>query len=79
MADLEAVFQAIRDSVAKLRTTIEIEEERRRLQDCPDPAFRTARQCEDAMVRPLLAPPDDPDYLISFQLLFSTIAHVSSL
>jgi hypothetical protein len=31
MADLEAVLQAIRGSVAKLRVTSEIEEQRRRL------------------------------------------------
>jgi hypothetical protein len=76
MADLEAVLQANRDSVAKLWTAIEIEEQRLYLQDCTDPAFRTTRQCEDAVVHPLSPPSNDPDYLISFQLLFSTTAHV---
>jgi hypothetical protein len=73
MADLEDVLQAIRDSVAELWATIEIEEQRRCIQDCADPAFRGARQCEDAMVHPLSPP---PDYLISFQLFFSTTADV---
>jgi hypothetical protein len=36
MADLKAALQAIRDSVAKLLATVEIEEQRRRLQDCAD-------------------------------------------
>jgi 16S rRNA U1498 N3-methylase RsmE len=76
MADREAVLQAIPDSVAKPRTTIEIEEQSRRLQDWADSAFRAARQCEDAMVHPLLPPPNDLDCLISFQLLFSTTADV---
>jgi hypothetical protein len=76
---LDAVLQAILDSVAKLRTTIEIEEQHRRLQDCADPAFRAARQCEDAMVHPLSPPCDDPDYLISFQLLFSTMSSIEWL
>jgi hypothetical protein len=35
MIDLEAVLQAIRDFVTKLWATIEIEEQRRRLQGCP--------------------------------------------
>jgi hypothetical protein len=61
MAGLEAVLQAIRDSVAKLRATIEIEKQRRRLQDCAEPAFRAARQCEDTLVHSLSPPPDDPD------------------
>jgi hypothetical protein len=47
MADPEAVLQTIRDSVAKLRATIEIEEQRRHLQDCTDRAFRAVRQYED--------------------------------
>jgi hypothetical protein len=76
VADVDAVLQAINDSVAKLRAIIEIEAQRRRLQDCPDPAFRAARQSEDAMVHPLLMSSDDPDYLISLQLPFSTTAHV---
>jgi hypothetical protein len=76
MADFEAVMRAIRDSVAKLRATIEIEEQRQRLQDCTDPAFRAARQCEDAMMHPLSPPPSDTDYVISFQLPFSTTAHI---
>jgi hypothetical protein len=76
MGDLEAALQAIRDSDAKPLATIEIEEQRRRFQDCADPAFRAVHQCKDAMVHPLSPPPDDPDCLISFQLLFSTIAHV---
>jgi hypothetical protein len=53
MADLEAVLQAIRDFVAKLRATIEIEEQHRCLQDCADPSFRSARQCEDELARML--------------------------
>jgi hypothetical protein len=76
MADLEVVLQDIRDSVAKLPATIETEEQRRRLQDCAEPAFRAARQCEYEMGHPLSPPPDDPDYLISFQLLFSTTVHI---
>jgi hypothetical protein len=65
MSDLDAVLQAIRDSVAKPQATIEIEEQRRRLQDCADPAFRAARQYEDAMVHILSPLPDEPYYLIS--------------
>jgi hypothetical protein len=76
MADIGAVLQAIRDSVTKLRATIETEEQRRRLQNWANLAFRAPRQCEDTMVDPLSRPSDDPDSLISFQLLFSTIAHV---
>jgi hypothetical protein len=51
MANLEAVLQAIRDSVAKLRATIEIEEHHRRLEDCADPVFRAAGQCKDELAR----------------------------
>jgi hypothetical protein len=53
MTDLEAALQAICDSVAKLRATIEIEEQRRRLQDWTDRAFRTARQCKNQLARTL--------------------------
>jgi hypothetical protein len=36
----------------------------------------SARPYKVVMVHPLSQPPDDPDYLMSFQLLFSTTAHV---
>jgi hypothetical protein len=70
-------LQAIHDSVAKLRATTEIKEQRRRLQDWADPAFRAAPQSEDAMVHPLSLLPDDPDYLISFNYSFRPLPMLS--